>query len=57
MNVENDFPMLGKNITYLDNCATTFKPYGVIKEINNYYENYRNRRSRIYRWKFRTFNG
>lgn len=40
MDVRNDFPMLKQDITYLDNCATTFKPYSVIKEVSNYYENY-----------------
>ena len=40
MDYKNDFPMLKKDIIYLDNCATTLKPYSVINEITNYYENY-----------------
>ncbi len=36
----DDFPMLKHNIVYFDNAATTFKPYSVIKEMNNYYENF-----------------
>lgn len=35
-----DFPMLGKDIIYLDNGATTFKPKGVIDAITDYYSNY-----------------
>lgn len=35
-----DFPMLGKDLIYFDNGATTFKPRCVIDEIKNYYENY-----------------
>lgn len=40
MFVENDFPMLRKNIIYFDNGATTFKPYTVIESIVDYYSNY-----------------
>lgn len=40
MNFEKDFPMLNKNIIYLDNCATTLKPNSVIDEVSNYYKNY-----------------
>ena len=40
MDYKKDFPMLKKDIIYLDNCATTLKPYSVINEISNYYENY-----------------
>ncbi len=39
MNIE-DFPMLKKDIIYLDNGATTLKPKCVIDKINDYYENY-----------------
>lgn len=35
-----DFPMLRKNIIYLDNGATTFKPDVVINAITDYYKNY-----------------
>ena len=35
-----DFPMLDKDIIYLDNGATTFKPKVVLDAINDYYENY-----------------
>ncbi len=35
-----DFPMLKKDIIYLDNGATTFKPQSVINAIANYYINY-----------------
>ena len=35
-----DFPMLQKDIIYFDNAATTFKPFSVIDEVNNYYSNY-----------------
>lgn len=35
-----DFPMLGKDLIYFDNGATTFKPRCVIDEIKNYYEDY-----------------
>ena len=38
MNKE-DFPLLKKNIVYLDNSATTQKPQLVIDAINNYYIN------------------
>ncbi len=36
----NSFPMKEKDIIYLDNAATTFKPYRVINKINDYYMNY-----------------
>ena len=35
-----DFPMLKKDIIYLDNGATTFKPQSVIDAIVDYYSNY-----------------
>ncbi len=35
-----DFPLLNKDIIYLDNCATTLKPKVVIDSINDYYSNY-----------------
>ena len=35
-----DFPMLSKDIIYLDNGATTFKPKTVLDAMNDYYENY-----------------
>ena len=35
-----DFPMLDKNIIYLDNGATTFKPKSVINAITSYYSDY-----------------
>ncbi len=35
-----DFPMLKQDIIYLDNGATTLKPYAVIDAITDYYENY-----------------
>lgn len=40
MNVLRDFPMLNKDIIYLDNGATTFKPQCVIDAIIDYYSNY-----------------
>jgi cysteine desulfurase/selenocysteine lyase len=40
MNVRDDFPMFKQDITYLDNGATTFKPYSVIEAMNDYYSNY-----------------
>lgn len=40
MNYKDDFKMLNKDIIYFDNSATTFKPNSVIKEVNDYYENY-----------------
>lgn len=40
MNIRDDFPMLKQDYIYLDNGATTFKPYSVIKAITDYYENY-----------------
>lgn len=40
MNVKEDFPMLKKDIIYLDNGATTFKPKMVIDAIDEYYTNY-----------------
>ena len=39
MNLE-DFPMLKKDIIYLDNGATTLKPQCVIDKMRDYYENY-----------------
>ena len=35
-----DFPMLNKDIIYLDNGATTLKPKSVIDAITDYYSNY-----------------
>ena len=37
--IRKDFPMYKNNpdIVYLDNAATTFKPYSVIEEYNRYY--------------------
>ena len=35
-----DFPMLDKNIIYLDNGATTFKPKSVVDAITSYYSDY-----------------
>lgn len=35
-----DFPMLNKDIIYLDNGATSLKPQVVIDKIKDYYENY-----------------
>lgn len=35
-----DFPMLNKDIIYLDNGATSLKPLSVIKKQVDYYENY-----------------
>lgn len=40
MDVRADFPMLNKDIIYLDNGATTFKPKCVIDSIVDYYTNY-----------------
>lgn len=40
MNFMKDFVLLKKNITYLDNSATTLKPSCVIDEVLDYYENY-----------------
>lgn len=40
MNVRKDFKMLGSNVIYLDNAATTFKPNAVLKSMNNYYTKY-----------------
>ncbi len=40
LNVLADFPMLNKDIIYLDNGATTFKPQCVIDAIVDYYSNY-----------------
>ena len=36
----DDFPMLKKDIIYLDNGATSLKPQTVIDKIVDYYENY-----------------
>lgn len=40
MKMKKQFPMIknNPNLIYLDNAATTFKPYEVIEAINNYYE-------------------
>ncbi len=44
--IRKDFPMLdgktcqGKPLVYLDNGATTFKPYSVIKAVTSYYTDY-----------------
>jgi len=35
-----DFPMLQKDLIYLDNGATTLKPYSVLQSMNDYYEQY-----------------
>lgn len=35
-----DFPMFKEDIIYLDNGATSFKPYSVINKTVEYYENY-----------------
>ena len=35
-----DFPMLSKDILYLDNGATTLKPKSVIDAVMDYYSNY-----------------
>lgn len=37
-----DFPMFKNHpdLIYFDNAATTFKPYQVIEEVNNYYQKY-----------------
>lgn len=35
-----DFPMLKQDLIYLDNGATTFKPYSVIEKMVDYYSNY-----------------
>lgn len=40
MNYKQDFPMLNKDLIYLDNAATTFKPWCVINKINEYYTEY-----------------
>lgn len=43
--IRKQFPMLngktmqGHPLVYLDNASTTFKPYSVIKKVNDYYEN------------------
>lgn len=39
LQIKKDFPLLKKNIHYLDNAATTQRPECVIKEISKYYEN------------------
>ncbi len=43
--IRNDFPIFrrmidGKEIIYLDNAATTQKPYQVVEAIKDYYENF-----------------
>ena len=40
MEIRKDFPILNKDIIYLDSCATTLKPIDVINEVKDYYENY-----------------
>lgn len=40
MKLANDFPMLNRDIIYLDNGATTFKPKCVLDAITDYYTNY-----------------
>lgn len=35
-----DFPMIKKDIIYLDNGATTWKPVSVVEKINSYYTQY-----------------
>lgn len=40
MDVKEYFPMLNKDIIYLDNGATTFKPQCVIDAVVDYYSNY-----------------
>ncbi len=35
-----DFPMLKQNIIYLDNSATSLKPFSVVDKITDYYKNY-----------------
>ena len=40
MKEKNDFPMLNKNIVYLDNAATSLKPKCVIDKVKEYYEEY-----------------
>lgn len=40
MNFKNVFPMLNKDMIYLDNGATTFKPQSVIDALTDYYSNY-----------------
>lgn len=44
-NIHRDFPILkrkirGKNLTYLDNAATTQKPLQVLRAMEEYYENH-----------------
>ncbi|MBI2634481.1 cysteine desulfurase [Candidatus Peregrinibacteria bacterium] len=38
--LKKDFPLLGQNLTYLDNASTTQKPRQVIAALKNYYENF-----------------
>ena len=40
--IRNQFPMLknNKDLIYFDNSSTTFKPYSVIKAVEDYYLNY-----------------
>lgn len=40
MNLNNDFPMLKKNMVYFDNAATALKPKCVTEKISDYYNNY-----------------
>ncbi len=38
--IKKEFPILSKGLIYLDNAATTQKPYQVINSMKDYYENY-----------------
>ena len=38
--IKKEFPILSKGLIYLDNAATSQKPYQVINAIKYYYENY-----------------
>lgn len=40
MSFKKDFPILNKDIIYMDNCATTLKPTSVIELMDDYYNNY-----------------
>ena len=40
MNYKDDFPMLGGDIIYFDNGATTFKPKSVVEAMDEYYYKY-----------------
>ena len=39
-NIKKDFPLLGRNIVYLDSSATSLKPRAVIAALNDYNSNY-----------------